>query len=174
VRFTIVFLGVLLIIGNVSCSKSEDSYTVDEIRSYAETLGIPKEELYFIKPELQAEYMEMGQPNSIVLNRNHERLLIGTCYEEFPFFLDKFNEFKSQVKDTLTMYDRKGERRPSEIFKSFDSEFNTALDSLKKYYVFYFYFSKYAESMDKKIMPGIDKYRDSVQYYFINVDKISG
>jgi hypothetical protein len=149
----------------------EDKFTREEVRSYAKDLGIDAKQLYFIRPELQQEYMDMGQPNAIVLNWKMDKLLAATCYEEFPYYLDKFNEFKSQVNDTLTMYDSKFNGHVDEIFKTIDSNDKLALDPNKKYYMFY-YFAKYGEEMDKKLKPGIEKYKDSVQYFFINVDKM--
>lgn len=164
------FLPAVALIFTVSCTQ-EDKFSREGIGSYANELGIDTKQLYFIRPELQQEYMDMGQPNAIVLNRKMDKLLAATCYEEFPYYLDKFNEFKSQVKDTLTMYDAKFNGNVDDIFKTIDPTEKLLLDPNKKYYIFY-YFAKYGEEMDKKLKPGIERYKDSVQYFFINVDKI--
>lgn len=155
----------------LSCVQTSDSYTREEVASYAKSQGIPENDLYFIKKELQQEYMDIGQPNTIVLDKGLRRLKAATCYEEFPYYLDTFNEFKSQVKDTLSMYDLKFDGDINKIFETIDGGENLKPDASKKYYIFY-YFAKYAKSQDKKIKKGVEKYKDSVQYFFVNVDKI--
>ncbi len=168
----LLFLGVFFI---CSCKDKNniEEYQMNEIKEYAKSIGISDNQLYFINPELQSEYYELGQPNSIVLNRNNARLLAGTCYEEYPFYIDKFYEFKSQLNDTLQMYDLDFKANLSEVLNTIYNSDLIKVDSAKKYYHIY-YFAKYAESFDKKkLKDGIEKYKDSVQYFFVNVDKIS-
>jgi hypothetical protein len=157
----------------VLCSSTAvtDSFTKEEITSYAKSIGIPKEDLYFIRKDLQQQYLDIGQPNTIVLDNDRKRLKAATCYEEFPYYLDTFYEFKSQVKDTLTMYDMKFDGDTDRIIKTFDNTGTVKIDPSKKYHIFY-YFAKYAKFKDKLIKKSVKKYKDSVQYFFINVDKI--
>lgn len=166
-------LAILLFGVLVACKgESDTEYQVSEVKEYAKSIGIEENQLYFIKPKLQKEYYEMGQPNSIVLNRNNTRLLAGTCYEEYPLYMDKFYEFKSQLNDTLQMYDLEFNHNLSDVLQSIHNTDLIKVDSSKKYYHIY-YFAKYAESFDKKkLKEGIDKYKDSIQYFFVNVDKI--
>lgn len=87
--------------------------------------------------------------------------------------MDKFYEFKSQLNDTLQMYDLDFNANLSEVLNTIYNSDLIEVDSTKKYYHIY-YFAKYAESFDKeKLKDGIEKYKDSVQYFFVNVDKIS-
>lgn len=170
-----IFIFVLGVAIMSSCKdeNNKGEYQINEIKEYAKSIGVADNQLYFINPELQKEYYEMGQPNSIVLNKNNVRMLAGTCYEEYPFYMDKFYEFKSQLNDTLQMYDLEFTNNLSEVLGTvYNSDF-IKVDATKKYYHIY-YFAKYAESFDKeKLKDGIEKYKDSVQYFFVNVDKIS-
>jgi|SRR5690554_2749494 len=170
-----IFIFVLGVAIMFSCKdeNNKGEYQINEIKEYAKSIGVADNQLYFINPELQKEYYELGQPNSIVLDKNNVRMLAGTCYEEYPFYMDKFYEFKSQLNDTLQMYDLEFTNNLSEVLNTiYNSDF-IKVDSTKKYYHIY-YFAKYAESFDKeKLKDGIEKYKDSVQYFFVNVDKIS-
>lgn len=148
-----------------------DSYTKEEIESYAKKIGVPESDLYFIKDDLQAKYLEIGQPNTIVLNRGMQRLKAATCYMEYPYYMDSFFEMKSQVKDTLSMYDVTFDGNVNKIFETIKGGENLKLDSSKKYYMFY-YFAKYAKFRDKYIKKSMKRYKDSIQYFYINVDNI--
>lgn len=157
----------------LSFSINKEEYTKKQITSYAKSLGINETQLYYIKPELQEKYYAIGQPNSIVYNKIGQRLKAGTCYEEFPYYMDTFREFKSQVKDTLSMYTIRPDKTLKQILsETIDTQNEIAIDKTKKYY-HVFYFAKYASSMDKKkLKAGIKKYSDSIQYFFVSVDKI--
>jgi hypothetical protein len=156
-----------------SCVKNEEVFTKNEIVEHANDLGIAQNNLYFIKPELQAAMIEKGQPNSVVLDKKLRKLVIGTCYEEYPFFMDEFFKVKAQLIDSLEMYDLKQQVDLKALFAEFEAngESPMEIDPSKKYYHFY-YFANYAQDMDKKLQPAIEKYQDSVQFFFINIDKV--
>lgn len=164
-----VFAGIYLL-----CPSSERAYTKKEITRYAQRLGIAPEELYYIKPELQEQYHEIGQPNSkVIRNSNNQVLKIATCYEEYPYYMDKFYEYRTQLKDTMQLYDTKFKKTARQMLDETvqDGE-KISLDPTKKYCHIY-YFARYAEFKDKERLPGaLKKYRDSIQYIFINVDKL--
>lgn len=165
---------ILLLVGAstlLSNSVFTDLYTKDEIRSYAKSVGIPQEDLFFIKQDLQAQYLEAGQPNLVVLNKKMQRLKAGTCYMEFPYYMDNFFEMKSQVKDTLSMYDAGFDGDVSKVLATIDGGENLKLNTSKKYYAFY-YFAKYAKFRDKLIKKSMKRYKDSIQYFYINVDSL--
>lgn len=164
---SILSLGAALLL---SYSGIADSYTKDEIKSYAKSVGIPQH-LYFIKKDLQAQYLNTGQPNLVVLNRKMQRLKAGTCYMEFPYYMDSFFEMKSQVKDTLSMYDAGFDGDVSKVLATIDGGEKLKIDTSKKYYAFY-YFAKYAKFKDKLIKKSMKRYKDSIQYFYVNVDNI--
>jgi len=145
--------------------------TEETITGYANDIGIPRDLQYFIKPEFQDSEISKGQPNVTIYDKLHRKLYIGTCYEEYPYFIDKFYEYKKELKDTNDLYFKSYETI-AETMSKIDSDKDIILDSNKNYYVFYHY-AMYAESMDrKKIPPMIKKYNDSVQFFFVNIDKV--
>lgn len=156
-----------------SCTSNVETFTKEEITSYSNDLGFSQNNLYFIKPEFQQEMLEIGQPNTVIFNKNMQKLQIGTCYEEYPFFMDEFFNVKAQLTDTLEMYDFKNKIDLKEVFSQIQPNANSPmqLDSTKKYYHFYYY-ANYAKDMDAKLKPAISKYKDSVQFFFINIDKV--
>ncbi|WP_417354058.1 hypothetical protein [Flavobacterium sp.] len=170
-RFLIPSLLLVGAVALLSYKGIADAYTKDEIKLYAKSIGIPQEDLYFIKNDLQAQYLEKGQPNLIVLNRQMQRLKAGTCYMEYPYYMDGFFEMKSQVKDTLSMYDMKFDGDVNKVFETIQGGETLKLDASKKYYAFY-YFARYAKSKDKLIKKSMKRYKDSIQYFYVNVDNI--
>ena len=171
-KLKILFFIVSVLLFN-SCSNEPRTYSKDEIIRYSRELGFAENNLYFIKPELRQEMLDIGQPNTLVLDKKMRTLKIGTCYEEYPFFMDEFFNVKSQLNDTLEMYDLKKKVNLEAVFANIEANATSPLqlDSTKKYYHFY-YFAKYAKDMDAKIKPAILKYKDSVQFFFINIDKL--
>jgi len=155
----------------ISCNSSE--FTTDEIMSYSKKIGIPKEHIFFIHEDFQKEIQDKGQPYINIYNNEYKGLKIGTCYEELPFLIDTLLHQKKQVIDTMSFY----EKNPIAIeakMKQFSSVGNNkiSIDTSKRYFIFYHY-AKYAEELDKKkIPPMYERYKDSVQFFFINVDKI--
>lgn len=161
------------ILAIISCTTKTESFTKEEIVSYSKEIGFPENNLYFIKPEFQQEMIDFGQPNTLIFDKKMRALKIGTCYEEYPFFMDEFFTVKSQLNDTLEMYDLNNKVDLKAVFANFEPNANSPMqiDSTKKYYHFY-YFANYAKKMDVKLKPAVSKYKDSVQFFFINIDKI--
>lgn len=166
-----IFLFVLLF---ASCtSNTSMSYAIDEIIKYSKKIDIPENDLYLIHNNFQQEAIEIGQPYMNVYDKQFRELRIGTCYEEMPFLLDTLLIQKKIVIDTLEFYQKKPvliEEKLKQI-KTIDGS-NIKIDKTKKYYIFY-HFALYAEKLDKvKVPPMYERYKDSVQFFFINVDKI--
>ncbi|MDD3003733.1 hypothetical protein [Flavobacterium sp.] len=168
----IILLTFVVLLCLASCKNEQEVFSTNDIVSFSKNLGFPESNLYFIKPEFQQQMLDMGQPNTLIFDKQFRTLKIGTCYEEYPFFMDEFFKVKSQLKDTLEMYDLKKEVNLGSIFSKIEPYNNNAMkiDSTKKYFHFY-YFANYAKDMDAKLKPAIAKYQDSVQFFFINIDK---
>ena len=167
-----LFYTSTLILAFISCTKKTENFTKEEIVSYSKEIGFPENNLYFIKPEFQQKMIDVGQPNTVIFDKKMRKLKIGTCYEEYPFFMDEFFDVKSQLTDTLEMYDFKNKIELKEIFANIEPHAKSPMqiDVTKKYYHFYYY-ANYAKEMDIKLKPAISKYKDSVQFFFINIDK---
>ena len=168
-----IISAIILLLALASCYNVNKSFTKEEVIVNSKKLGFSEKDLYFIKDEFRKEMLAKGQPNSVVFDKKVKVLKIGTCYEEYPFFMDEFFNVKSQLTDTLQMYDLEREVDVAYLFSQIEphSESEMELDSTKKYYHFY-YFADYAKKMDAKLKPALQKYQDSVQYFFINIDKI--
>lgn len=171
----IIQLSVLLFILQLSSCKSNTStsYTIDEILSYSKKIKIPENDLYLIEGNIQQEAIEIGQPYMNVYDNKFRELRIGTCYQEMPFLLDTLLAQKKLVIDTLEFYQNQPIRVEDKI-KQIQSIKGSIvkLDFNKKYHIFY-HFALYAEKLDKiKVPPMYERYKDSVQFFFINVDKI--
>lgn len=164
--FSIIFLT------NCNSNKNTDTFTVEEILTYSKRIGIPTSKIYFIKDEIQKDIFEKGQPHLTVYDKNFRGLKIGTCYEELPFLIDTLLIQKKLVTDTMSFYEN--EILIQKKIKQLKSQTpnKAVIDSSKKYFIFYHY-AMYAEKLDKvKILPMYERYKDSVQFFFINVDKI--
>lgn len=127
---------------------------------------------YRMVDSLQNYALEKGQPYINVYDKQMRELKVGTCYMELPYFIDTLFFRKKLVIDTLTFYQKNYTPIDLKIKEMTGVNGNKAIiDRTKKYYVFYHY-AMYAKDFDKKVMPYMyEKYKDSVQFFFINTDK---
>lgn len=170
IRYLILFS--VTFFTNCNSNKNTDTYTVEEILTYSKRIGIPTSKIFFIKDEIQKDIFDKGQPFLTVYDKNFKGLKIGTCYEELPFLIDTLLIQKKLVTDTMSFYENEILIQKKIKQLKFQSHNKAAIDSSKKYFIFYHY-AMYAEKLDKiKILPMYERYKDSVQFFFVNVDKI--
>lgn len=145
--------------------------TKDEIIKYAKEVDIPENCFYIIRPEFQYHEQEKGIPNATVYENFNKVAVAGTCYEEYPNILDAFINTKKKVKES-DMYIL-NEKKLFEKIKEIDKINQIPLiDSTKKYHVF-FYFPFYANHKNKKLLGNMyTRYKDSCQFFFVNIDKL--
>lgn len=145
--------------------------TEEDFAELSKETNIPIDCFYRIKPEFQEDEIQKGLPNVAVFKDSTQQLFIGTCYEDFPFFLDTFYARKKQFKNEKNNYifnERTLNDRLNDIVSLSQNSF---LVSEKKYHVVY-YFPFMANKKNIPIMKGMyAKYKDSVQYFFVNIDQ---
>lgn len=157
-----------------SCNMFQNNeIKTDTVVEYTRKINLPESSIYFIKNEFQEEALNFGQPYIDIYDKQFRKIKIGTCYEEMPFLIDTFLSQKKQVLDTMSFYALNEIPIEKKLLQLKPYKENIiSIDSSKKYFVFY-HFALYAEKLDKvKVPPMFERYKDSIQFFFINVDKI--
>jgi hypothetical protein len=173
----VIFI-VLLIAGyfylnslGIDYLKKDYHPTKEDFVELSNETKVPIDCFYRIKPEFQEVEIQKGLPNVAVFNESSQQLFIGTCYEDFPFFLDTFYARKKQLKNdknNFILNERTLKDRVKDIVSLSQNSF---LVSEKKYHVVY-YFPFMANKKNIPIMKEMyAKYKDSVQFFFVNIDQ---
>jgi len=185
-KIIIILLGVVLTVVvsfylywrlyvGVDLLKIGSTVLIEDVYEYNKEIDVNQTIFHKIRP---AFYSEIGRGNfpKVILYKNNKKLVLGNCYKQLPYIIEKHDSLCNLVTDKTSLFDK--QQIPiSDEFKKFttmDGRFPNK-KTLKKYNLIYYY-GLWSKGLNKKkLLPLINRYKntDSIALFIVNCDTIA-